>query len=225
MKTFYSHLDEPGRGGVSYLFRNDYGMTEVEFPADADVIIWNGGEDIATSIYDEDSIGNSGPFLHSPRDKAEIRLFQTFAGNPDKLLLGICRGAQLLNCLNGGKLYQDVDGHHSSHDMIDLRTMEVLKITSTHHQQMRPGPDGEVIGVSNLSTYKRSGADGLEHFQRMKEIKDGRDVEIVWYPITNTLCIQGHPEYVPGSHYAEYTLGLLNECWEARGVFNGKQTA
>lgn len=213
-RTFYSHLDWNGVGTVRHLFSSVYHMREVDEPAEADIIVWNGGEDIGTSIYSEEPCQLGIPYKASARDKDEIALFFEHRNNPNKLLLGICRGAQLLNCLNGGRLYQDVNGHQRSHSMIDLRTGETLQVTSTHHQQMIPAPTGaELIGVSNESTWKDHEA-GPQHFIRTANLKDGLDVEIVWYPATRSLCIQGHPEYVPGSRFAEYTLELVNQFFK-----------
>lgn len=212
-RTFYSHLDYPGNGTMSDLFSRFYNMTEVDNPKDADIIIWNGGEDIATSIYLEEPIGRGIPFKRSARDSSEIKMFDEYKNDPKKFLLGICRGAQLLNCLNGGKLYQDVSGHNRSHNMIDLRSNEIVNVTSTHHQQMIIAPTGgELIGVSSCSSYKHS-ASGTEHPVLVKDLIKGKDVEIVWYPKTRTLCIQGHPEYVPGSRFAAYTLELLDQLY------------
>lgn len=194
---------------VKDLFIGDYGLTEAKSPKDADIIIWNGGADISPSIYGATPIPGSGPPHTSTRDDREIALFEEF---PDTFKLGICRGSQLLNCLNGGKLYQHVDGHGGSHPMIDLTTGEVLMVTSTHHQMMIPNyKDGEVIGRASRSKVKYT--DQGEHkINPTADLKMGHDVEIVWYPKTHTLCIQGHPEYVPGSRFAEYTWELINKC-------------
>lgn len=212
-RTFYSHLDYPSPGTMFSLFSQFYGMSAVNNPKDADIIIWNGGEDIATSIYSEEPINRGIPFKRSNRDSTEIEMFDEYKEDPNKFLLGICRGAQLLNCLNGGKLYQDVSGHNRSHNMIDLRTNETVNVTSTHHQQMIVAPNGgELIGVSSCSSYKHNSA-GTEHPVLVKDLTKGQDVEIVWYPKTRTLCIQGHPEYVPNSRFAKYTLELLDQLY------------
>jgi len=218
MKTFYSFRDETGPGGCSWLLKNSYGMEEVQKPSEADVIIWNGGEDIGTSIYMETPVNRSIPFQPSSRDMTEMEMFIDFRGLPGKLLLGICRGSQLLNCLNGGKLYQDVDGHFRSHKMIDLPTGEILEVTSTHHQMMRPNvKDGIVIGISSMSSYKDSGYFGIQQFKPVQNLRNGEDVEIVWYPKTHSLCIQGHPEYVPNSRFASYTYELMQKCYSEIG--------
>ncbi len=213
IQTFYSHLDYPGRGTVSTLFSQYYHLKEVQDPDQADVIVWNGGEDIGTSIYLEHPVTRGIPYEKSRRDVDEIALFNEYRNNKSKLLLGICRGSQLLNCLNGGSLYQDVNGHNSGHDMIDLRTKEIIKVTSTHHQQMIAAKSaGEIIGVASCSTYKNHEA-GSRTFTTSPDLRHGADVEIMWYPETRSLCIQGHPEYVPGSRFASYTLQLITECY------------
>lgn len=220
MKTFYSHLDYPGFGTISHLFSEKYGLKEVDDPNRADVIVWNGGEDIGSSIYNEQPVFRGIPFLKSGRDIDEIALFDEYKNDKSKLLVGICRGAQLLNCLNGGKLYQDVDGHNRSHSMFDLRSGETLEVTSTHHQQMISAPSGgEIIGVSSCST-RKDHESGPESFVTSRDLKRGAaDVEIVWYPKTRSLCIQGHPEYVPNSRFASYTLGLMKQCIKESAAF------
>ncbi|CAM6031252.1 unnamed protein product [Sphagnum compactum] len=191
-------------------------MTEVKTPDEADIIIWNGGEDIGTEIYNQKPVDYGIPNMKSRRDYDEIKMFEKFRSRSGKLLLGICRGSQLLNCLNGGSLWQDVDGHHRSHPMIDMLTGETVEVTSTHHQQMRPHKKGVVIGLSSKSEHKRAQGEA-NIVSTSSDLKYGQDVEIVWYPDTHTLCIQGHPEYVPNSRFAQYTLELLNSFDVVRG--------
>lgn len=216
---FYSHNDWGGGGTVSHLLIKSAGMQEVKLPQDADIIVFNGGEDIATSIYGERPIMRGIPETPTIRDKTEIALFDLFSKDKSKLILGVCRGAQLLNCLNGGTLYQHVNNHTRNHDMLVKKTGIIMRVTSTHHQQMRAGPGGEVLAIaseSDLKIYDDGGAVQLfpkpdrELLKTHPEELDEIDTEIVWYPATNTLCIQGHPEYVPGTIFADYCLDLIN---------------
>lgn len=218
MIRFYSHRDEASDGhGTAALFQNTYGFERTHDPAEADIIIWNGGADIGTSIYGETPVDRRIPYEKSIRDLEEIALFDKYKDDSAKLLIGICRGSQLLNCLNGGKLYQDVNGHASGdHLMFDIRTEDVIRITSTHHQQMRPNLDtGVVLAIASESTAKNC-QDGITHYERSRLLSKGQDVEVVWYPNTRTLCIQGHPEYVPGTKFSDYTLGLVKEFLPAQ---------
>lgn len=214
-KKFYSHRDE---AGMARLFAQRYGMERVFDPADADIIIWNGGADIATSLYGEKPVAVGIPEHLSPRDEEEVSLFEKYRNDATKLLIGVCRGGQLLNVLNGGKLYQDVNGHGGDHLMIDTRTNEIITVTSTHHQQFRPNhATANVIGLSSESTFKNS-ASGSGAVVKTDNLLKGHDVEIVWYPDTRSLCIQGHPEYVPNSRFAEYTLELINEFFPTKAA-------
>lgn len=208
---YYSMDDWGGNGSTSRWL--DLAGYAKGGPEDCDVLVFNGGADIGTDIYGEKPISAVIPQTPSKRDMAEMKVFYDY---PDKFKLGICRGAQFLNCLNGGTLWQDVDGHHSDHMMCDLRTGKLYRATSTHHQMMRPHQTGHLIGVSSEATRKR--ADGIvEHFEIDVPWVKAQDVEIVWYPASRSLCIQGHPEYVPGSDYAEYCLNLMTKCYrEAR---------
>jgi len=208
--TFCSLFDIEGPGTRFLL--TDAGLAEVDDPEEADVIVFNGGEDIATEIYGETPVFGGIPRKMSRRDIDEINIFDGFAGR--RLLLGICRGSQLLNCLNGGTLWQHVNNHSRDHNIIDVRTGKIYRATSTHHQMMRPNLDvGELIAVASLSTMKHDDKSSVP-FTPTTNLKDGEDVEIVWYPANTSLCIQGHPEYVPGTKYADYCLQLIDECYQ-----------
>jgi hypothetical protein len=207
-KTFYSLHDWGGDGSTTGLLSRA-GYVAVPSVDLADIIVFNGGEDIGTSIYGEKPIMRGIPEKPSWRDKEEMGIFGDFQG---KFFLGICRGSQFLNVLNGGTLWQDVDNHTRVHKMLDVRTGEKIWITSTHHQQMRPNlATGRVLGVAHECSIKR--ADGITLRPNFGDHIDV-DTEVVWYPGTRTLCIQGHPEYVPGSPFAKYSLNLLQKCYD-----------
>lgn len=202
--NFYSHWDWGGAGTMSELLTRAK-MHEVFDPDKADIIVFNGGSDIATEIYNEEPVFRGIPRIKSKRDTEEIRLFNEYK-NSGKLLLGICRGAQLLNCLNGGSLWQHVDNHTSDHGMVDVLTGNFYSVTSTHHQMMRPTNEALIIGVAGLAKNKHAQD---THVHIATPASD--DIEIVWYGNTRCLCIQGHPEYVPNSRFAKYALALIDQ--------------
>ena len=99
-----------------------------------------------------------------------------------------------MNVMCGGSMYQHVDGHAGvKHKAWDVRTNEYFEVTSTHHQMMIAGEAGEVIVAARCSSKK----------ERMKVdygilvLYDNTplDVEVVYYPWTNCLCFQPHPEF------------------------------
>lgn len=183
------------------------GWQEVSY-ALADIIVFNGGADIGTSIYNELPVGRGIPEHPSRRDTMEIDIWNKFKGG-DKLMLGICRGAQLLNCLNGGTLWQDVDNHGRSHDMLVVATGQKIRTTSTHHQMMRPHASGRVLATADCARRKYSDHDTWNANGGIFYADDHKDTEIVFYPATSSLCIQGHPEYVPTSDFATFCVDMI----------------
>jgi hypothetical protein len=196
--------------GSARAWLQSIGMRSFDRPHDADIIVFNGGADIGTRLYNELPRYTSANVEPSKRDNFEAEVFHTF---PSVFKIGICRGSQLLNCLNGGTLWQDVNNHCNDHFIKDTRTGDCLVATSTHHQMMRPGPLGTVIATADVSTQKRSQHDEWHSTAGVFFPDDHRDTEIVWYPHTRSLCIQGHPEYVVGERFSDYCLSLINEFY------------
>jgi gamma-glutamyl-gamma-aminobutyrate hydrolase PuuD len=208
--TYYSLSDFGGEDSSTSFF-DRHGFEQVDMNS-ADIIVFNGGTDIGSSIYGERSV-SYGANEPSKRDKYEIDVFNKYKGS--KFFFGICRGAQLLNCLNGGSLWQDVNNHGRDHNMCDIPSGKLIRVTSTHHQMMRPNlKTGIVIGVSSESTRKFAAGEAKQFDPKAIDVKDGDDVEIVWYPLTASLCVQGHPEYVPNGEFAHYSLDLINKYYK-----------
>lgn len=210
----FCSLNDSVEDGSAHLFAGA-GMIATDYDG-ADIIVFNGGRDIGTAIYNETPISNRIPLKPSMRDQMECDIFDDFVGK-DKLFVGICRGAQLLNCLNGGTLWQDVNNHNRDHKITDLITGRSYVATSTHHQMMRPNyKTGKVLAIAHESTSKYADnykwLKGMDHGQIPYDCE--HDIEIVWYPETGSLCIQGHPEYIPNSHFTNYCLDLIRHYRE-----------
>lgn len=213
MVKFHSLFEHEGADTGMADLLTEQGWQEVAYEL-ADVIIFNGGADIGTSMYEEKPIGRGIPEMPSPRDKKEMDIYYKYSGG-SKLLVGICRGAQLLNVLNGGKLWQDVDNHGRSHYMTILATGQKMWITSTHHQMMRPNPaTGKVLAIADESRNKYADHASWSHRGGAFFADDHKDTEIVWYPPTSSLCIQGHPEYVPNSEFATFCIDMITHYLE-----------
>lgn len=204
--SFHSLNEDGYDGSMTNLFeREGWYHTALDL---ADIIVFNGGTDIGTEIYGESPVARGIPAVKSKRDKYEVSVYETYMDSP-KLKLGICRGAQLLNCLNGGSLWQDVSNHGRSHQMTVLATGQKLHVTSTHHQMMRPNYQaGVILAIANEAKHKI--AHGAQYPNGIQTYPDDhKDTEVVYYPNTHSLCIQGHPEYVPGSAFAAYCIDLV----------------
>ena len=192
--TSYSRMYE-GQG-----YEVVYSMTE------ADLVHFTGGEDVSPELYGEEMHPYTGN--NPARDEQEAELFFD-AIRLGKYLVGECRGAQFLNVMCGGGMWQHVDGHAiaGQHDVTDTRTGNTYSTTSTHHQMMRPTAQAEIIGVSHESSYYEY-MDG-----KVKRVEPDEDVEVVYYEQgAGVLCFQGHPEYTEkGDSCQEYFFQLLQE--------------
>lgn len=155
-------------------------------PEDADIILYLGGADINPALYGEKPI--PGTYYVEAQDRKEVEIYNRFKHKA--LFIGICRGAQLLNVMNGGKMWQDVDHHNGgTHKVVDKITGLQYDINSLHHQQMIPPSDATVVAVSSESSVKA--ADGV--FWRGDN--DQSDIEVLWFDETRCLCFQAHPEF------------------------------
>lgn len=152
-----------------------------------------GGADLDPSFYGMERSVKCG-FSDRMLDEESIARIQT-AINEGIPVIGICRGAQILNVVNGGVLVQHIDGHTKQHT-IDLFNLEGIlthtsvKVTSTHHQMMVAHKDGHIIGKDPRPTT------GV-HWENVNEPYEYKYVtEVVYYPKTKSLCIQPHPEWM-----------------------------
>lgn len=165
--------------------------------SDSDIVVWTGGEDINPSIYGEERLPQTD--RPSGRDIGDLEAIKE-ALELNKFMVGICRGAQLLNCVpNGGKLWQDVDNHnYSSHRTFDCVTGTWLWTNSIHHQAMIPGPGAEILCWSMESTRKERQDMVWSTGTRPKGsavLEKDKDIEGLWYPETRSLLVQFHPEF------------------------------
>lgn len=174
-------------------------MTEArwEFVYDyqrADAIVFPGGADVNPEMYKETK--HPKTYIDTARDARWQSTYGHIRSNR-YLKIGICAGAQFLCVANGGRLWQDVDGHavHGTHEAIygaKNGDRIVYDVTSTHHQMMRPsGQWAEVWAWAKQATYRDTGEDRHKDVQ----VLDGHDPEVVFFSHTNSLCFQPHPEY------------------------------
>ena len=158
-----------------------------------DGLVLQGGADISPLAYGEQPL--KPEWAGDPvRDRYEIALVRAFT-ETKKPVLGICRGAQMINVALGGTLHQDVPAHRS--EDYDQHAHEVRlepgsglarlygetgprRVVSIHHQVInRLGRD--------LRVEARSVPDGL--------------IEAVRSNGPGYVCaVQWHPEFHGGRH-------------------------
>src|SRR5258706_2462108 len=86
--------------------RSDSRATVVNYASELDALVLMGGSDVCPESYGEKALRPewNGDRI---RDEYEIALFGAFV-DQHKPVLGVCRGAQVINVALGGTLYQDL---------------------------------------------------------------------------------------------------------------------
>lgn len=168
---------------------------------DLDGLLLHGGSDVCPRSYGEEPMKPewNGDEV---RDRYEIELVRAFEAAA-KPVLGICRGAQLLNVAHGGTLWQDqreqgaTERIHRSQELYDrnLHTVDVVEgsglaalypdrptvlVNSIHHQAVRELGDGLVAEA-------RSSDDGIVE-----------SIRLVGPDAPYAFGVQWHPEFFEG---------------------------
>lgn len=193
----------------SFDYRNLFeslGLEVTTVLEEASLVCFTGGEDVSPSLYGDKA--HETTFNSTYRDKIEQEVFN-LAEALSLPMVGICRGGQFLNVMNGGRMYQDVTKHaiYGTHPIVDLETGETIDVTSTHHQMFMPADEAKVVAVANLGG-TREWYDG----QVFRRDESNTDYEVLFYEKTRSLCFQPHPEfqgeqYHPMKNYFARLLG------------------
>lgn len=155
-----------------------------------DGLVLQGGADISPLAYGEEPL--KPEWAGDPvRDRYEIELVQAFTA-ARKPVLGICRGAQLINVALGGSLHQDIPHHRS--DEYDQHAHEV---------RLEPGSGlarlyGET-GPRRVVSIHHQAIKRLAPGLRMEARADDGVIEAVRGEGPGYICaVQWHPEFHGG---------------------------
>lgn len=178
----------------------------------ADFALFTGGSDVNPSLYGQGIHPTTS--IDTRRDDYDKCKFLS-ARNLRVPMVGVCRGAQFLNIMEGGELYQHVDNHGDYHKVLDKDTNTERWVNSTHHQMMIPPPKSlsknyRVLGVAqSVSTFKHKVDSGGEiHVSK----GDTLDTEVILFRSPKMLCYQPHPEFASnGEETREWFFKLLEK--------------
>lgn len=161
----------------------------------ADVMLLTGGSDVSPEFYGEEF----GKYTRSvPRRDMIERIYFRDAVKRKIGILGICRGAQFITVMNGGKLVQHVTNHGQWHEIATSKG-DKFEVSSTHHQMMHPydlnNKDYQLLGWAHQHSncYLDGDDKQIPYFWK----PDTEEPEVVFYPRTRALAIQCHPEIMP----------------------------
>ena len=164
-----------------------------------DGLVLQGGVDISPLTYGETPLMDAwrGDAI---RDAYELELFHAFVSR-GKPVLGICRGAQLINVAFGGTLFQDIPTQlpdtilHRDLELFDRLRHEVRIESGSRLAQLYTGPAGMLINSLHHQAVDRVGR-GLAVEARAP---DGVVEAIRWTGPSYVLGVQWHPEFHPPS--------------------------
>lgn len=116
-----------------------------------DGFLITGGDDIDPKLYNEENTASIN--IHPRMDETDMKVID-YAVKNKKLLLGICRGFQIINTYFSGSLYQDIPNHQKTRHIINVfdnkySTQKSFETNSYHHQAAKVlGKDLVVIAHS-----------------------------------------------------------------------------
>ena len=190
-----------------------------------DGILFTGGGDIEPKLFGEgkkDFCTN----VQKSRDKLELALFKKFF-EQKKPIMGICRGAQLINVGLGGTLYQDKPTEIPSE--IRHTQIEPKNIPSHTVKILSDTPLMELIGKEKMTA-------NSFHHQAIKALGDGLSVmaladdgiiEAIYYTGKNYIsAYQWHPERLIDKDCDNLKLfeSFINVCSESKNSANDYKT-
>jgi putative glutamine amidotransferase len=196
---------------LSFLSNNE------EAIASCDGFILTGGIDISPDYYSGTTDYNGMPEeFQKERDQFEEKIFR-FSQSTGRPLLGICRGLQLVNVFQGGKLIQDLGPGNDIHKKISTDKEHTIRVeqgtilhvitgtasgtvNSAHHQAIDPGGLGENLKINAFATTGDPVIEGIEF-----DDKSGKAF---------MLCVQWHPERLKQKEESPFSILLKKRFLE-----------
>ena len=182
-----------------------------------DGFVLTGGVDVHPSFYNGGKDYNNSPVSFQPeRDVFEEKIYRYSQLN-NLPVIGICRGMQLINVLQGGKLIQDLDNGNARHKKEELDKEHTIiatnnsllhqitgtpagKVNSAHHQAIDPDAIGDNLVVNAYEDDEKI-IEGLE-------FKDKTNKAFM-------LCVQWHPERMKGKEESPFSENLKKQFLSA----------
>lgn len=183
-----------------------------------DGFILTGGIDVHPSYYNGDTQYDNRPVSFSlDRDRFEEKIYRH--SQIHKLpVLGICRGMQLVNVLEGGKLVQDLGNGNERHkkEVTDKQhivsavkgsllysTTQQLEgaVNSAHHQAVDPSALGNNLAVNVFAGDDNNTVEGFEFADKSNK--------------GFMLCVQWHPERMMEKEHNPFSQQIKNQFLSA----------
>lgn len=161
-------------------------------------VIFTGGVDVHPRIYHDTNLNypNRPKEWNLERDEFEIKVFhQAFSMRMP--ILGICRGMQLINCILGGDLIQDLGEHHIYQHQSEAGMDQEHQIFITYSTPMLPMIDYQILETNSAhhQAVLHFGENLREFANSYEHITEGLFMPEELYPYL--YLVQWHPERMP----------------------------
>ena len=185
---------------------------------DCDALVLSGGLDIHPGYYNSNNFvyPNMPQQFYEKRDAFERSIFSD-AQKMQMPVLGVCRGLQLINCILGGTLQQDLAAKNSIHKaIVDENKKQFDKAHGLHiiPGSLLAGIAGTERGVTNSAHHQC--VQNIAPALMVNCVSDDNVTEgLEWKDKTGKpflLCIQWHPErmYEFTLEKSSLSLGIRN---------------
>jgi gamma-glutamyl-gamma-aminobutyrate hydrolase PuuD len=180
------------------------GMERASTVKDADIVVFSGGADVNPALYGQESLRETSWSVD--RDDAEIAVYNE-AVELNKILFGICRGAQFIHVMNGGQLWQHVEGHGGTNHLItDVEDNYQVVSNSIHHQMLMENEDIEIVAVCSTQVSYKFLCDSMS--EELFDNETMLEIEAGYYTDDRSFFVQGHPE-VGSDAYRSWSMNKL----------------
>lgn len=178
-----------------------------------DGIILTGGPDVRPSLFGEEISPACGS-ISDERDAFELKLYK-MALDADMPILGICRGAQVMNIGSGGNIYQDI--YCDARTRLVHHTLDGVK--AYHTVTLADSGLAERFGFSapsfTVNSYHHQSVKALGESYAALAYSDDRLLEAIYMPSRKFVVgVQWHPEKVfdGGGDSARVLTAFVESC-------------
>jgi putative glutamine amidotransferase len=183
-------------------------------------VIFTGGVDVHPQFYDAESwdYPNKPADWNIKRDKFEIEVFhQAFAMKMP--ILGICRGLQLINCILGGNLIQDLDKHNIYWHKSESGNDRYHQVFINYSTPVFPMIDYQILETNSAhhQAADRIGKNLKEFATSSEQVTEGLFMPDHLYPYL--YLVQWHPERIPDGKINPASKRLAESFLEAANAF------
>jgi putative glutamine amidotransferase len=217
-RNYWNWFTPEDLGNEFELFELSFAKNNTEDIPTCHGFILTGGVDVAPSSYNGETGYKNQPGVFNPiRDAFETEIYR-YAQQNKLSVLGICRGMQLINVLEGGKLIQDLDAGNERHKKEDadkehpiITEKDTLlhgiagtlkgNVNSAHHQAIDPNAIGQNLKVNAYDDDEEKIIEGLEFRD-----KSGKGF---------MLCVQWHPERISGKENNPFSENIKRQFLSA----------